>query len=211
MGLVKRAKEDQAAPSKPHIRKYGRDLQGLLAQLHDDQVKARRWAARDLAAHPEAVSALCERLRVEPDPTVREALFGSLLAIGTEAVVEGLIPLLRGEDAGLRNGAVEVLRQLPDAVGHRIAALLADPDPDVRIFAVDILRDLAHPQAPGWLLAVVESDEHVNVVTTAIDRLAEVGTPDMAPAIQAVKDRFPNEPFVGFAVDTALKRVLGDG
>ncbi len=211
MGLVKRTEENRAAPSKPHIRKYDRDLQGLLAQLHDDQVKARRWAARDLAAYPEAVSALCERLRVEADPTVREAIFGSLLSIGTDAVAEGLIPLLRGEDAALRNGAVEVLRQLPEAVGHRIAALLADPDPDVRIFAVDILRDLALPEAPGWLLAVVETDEHVNVVTTAIDRLAEVGTPDMAQAIQAVKDRFPDEPFVGFAVDTALKRILGDG
>ncbi len=210
MGLVKRA-EHRAAPSRPHIRKYGRDLQGLLAQLHDDQAKARRWAARDLAAHTEAVSALCERLQVEPDPTVREAIFGSLLTIGTEAVAEGLIPLLRGEDAGLRNGAVEILQQLPDAVGHRIAALLADSDPDVRIFAVDILQDLAHPDAPAWMLAVVEADEHVNVVTTAIDRLAEVGTPEMVPAIQAVKDRFPNEPFVGFAVDTALKRILGNG
>ncbi len=210
MALVKRT-EDRTAPSKPHIRKYDRDLQGLLAQLQDEQVKARRWAARDLAAHPEAVGALCDRLQAEPDPTVREAIFGSLLTIGTDAVAEGLIPLLRSEDAGLRNGAVEILRQLPDAVGHRIAALLADPDPDVRIFAVDILRDLAHPEAPAWLLAVVETDEHVNVVTTAIDRLAEVGTPDMAPAIQGVKDRFPGEPFVGFAVDTALKRILGEG
>jgi len=203
-------KKPEEAP-KPRGRKYGRDLQGLLAQFHDEQVKVRRWAARDLAAHPQAVGALCERLHVEADPSVREAIFNSLLTIGTDQVAEGLLPLLRAEDAGLRNGAVDVLRQLPDAVGHRMEALLADPDPDVRIFAVDILQDLTHPEAPRWLLDVVATDPHVNVVTTALDRLAEVGTPDMGRVIEGVKHRFPDEPFVAFAVDAALRRISGGG
>ncbi|WP_025322989.1 HEAT repeat domain-containing protein [Deferrisoma camini] len=209
MGLVK-ADGKPAATSKPSPRKYTRDLTGLLAELNDQQPKARRWAARDLVAYgEEAVGALCERLRTEPEPSVREALFDALLAIGGDAVVEGLIPLLRGEDAGLRNGAVEVLGQLPEAVGPRMEVLLADPNPDVRLFGLDILRDLPHPEAPRWLMGVLEQDPHVNVVTVALDRLAEVGTPEMIPAVRAVKDRFPDEPFVAFAVDTALDRILG--
>ncbi len=210
MGLVQTS-ATQSDKSSRHLRKYTRDLQGLLRQLEDGQAKARRWAARDLAAHPEAAQPLCRQLSVEPDASTREAILASLLTIGTSEVVDGLVRLLRSDDAALRNGAIDVLRQLPEAVAPHMETLLSDSDPDVRIFALDILQGLTHPKVTEWLAAVLTGEEHPNVVATAVDRAAEIGTPEMAAMLEKVAARFPTEPFIRFSVDTALDRIAGGG
>jgi len=184
-----------------------RDYAGLLKELNSDNPIERRWAARDMATFPEAVDALLTALSDESEHVVREALFGSLSSIGGESVVSGLISILRSEDAELRNGAIEVLQSIPDTVALHIIELLNDQDSDVRIFAIDILQQLAHPQTPEWLLSVLKDESHVNVVATAVDRLTEVGTPDMIVALEGIKQRFPDEPYLAFAVDTAILRI----
>lgn len=200
---------------KPSDRQTGdkrgldRDMPGLLAQLVEEDVDKRRWAAMDLATYPEAVGVLCERLPREADYSVREVILSSLLRIGGDQVVAGLTPLLRGEDVPLRNGAVEVLQRLPDAVAPYMELLLEDPDSDVRIFAIDILRLLTHPKTPEWLLSVIGRHTHVNVVAAAVDRLADVGTPDAVPHLEALKQRLPNEPYIEFAVNSAIRRIRG--
>ncbi len=206
MALVRPTEQD-AGSKKPYKRKYKRDLEGLLAQLRDPEPSVRRWAARDLAAHPDSAPVLCQALGEEPDPAVREAILDSLLAIGTDEAVEGLLPHLRSDDASLRNGVVEVLQALPDRVAPRMEALLADPDPDVRIFAIDILKSLAHPDTLVWLRRVLEREAHVNVVATALDRAAELAGPEFVPVIEQVKRRFRDEPFIAFAADTVLRRI----
>ncbi len=130
-------------------RQYPRDRDGLIAQLGDADPGTRRWAARDLGRHPDAVPALAARLSVEAAPAVREAILDALLAIGSDEAVEELLVFLRSEDAALRNGAVAVLQQLPDPVSRHMQDLLADVDPDVRIMAIDILQTLPHPEAPS--------------------------------------------------------------
>lgn len=179
---------------------------GLLAQLNDKETDRRRWAARDLARHPEATTELAARLAVETAPAVRDALLSSLLAIASDEVVESIVPFLRSEDAGLRNGVVAVLQRLPEPVARHMTELLADPDPDVRILSIDILQDLAHPQALVWLREALENETAVNVVGAAIDRLAQIGTPDLAPLLD-VRERFCDEPYIRFAVDMVLKRL----
>jgi HEAT repeat protein len=91
---------------------------------------------------------------------------------------------------------------MPAAVAPRIEALLADADPDVRIFTVNLLGDLPHEQVPQWLLQVLQRDAVVNVVAAAIEVLAEVGQPDHVPALRQAQARFPDDEFVAFAVDT---------
>ena len=206
MAIVKR-KEIQTVGADERSRP--RDMEGLVAELADSNPVARRWAARDLAAFPEAAAALVARLAKETDAAVREAILTSLTLIGNRAAVEGLVECLRSEDASLRNEAIEAMKNLPEAVAPIMAGLLADPDPDVRIFAVNILESLRHPDVEQWLIEVIRKDEHVNVCATAVDLLGEVGTEAAVPALEALKARFPDEPYIVFTADLALKRIRG--
>lgn len=190
-------------------RRGERDIEGLLAQLDDPDPSIRRLGARDLAGHPQAASALAERLPMEDDLAAREAILGSLVAIGGDQAVRGLAPMLKSEDASLRNGAIEALQQLPHAVEPYLETMLSDPDHDARLMAVNALALMPLPQAPGRLFKVAREDEHVNVVAAALDALAEVGEPEMIPTLLDVKERFREEPFLCFAVDTAIRRIKG--
>jgi HEAT repeat protein len=205
MGLKRQA--DASALHPVAKRDYERDLPGLLAQMSDAEAAVRRWAVRDLSAHPSAASALGARLAVEADSSVRSALFSTLAQLGGDEAVMALLPLLRSEDPELRNGAIGVLSGLAEAVAPHIEALLRDRDSDVRIFTVNLLGDLHHFRVVAWLEHVLMQDVAVNVVGAALEVLAEVGTAGSLPALQAVARRFPDDPFIGFAVDLAIERI----
>jgi HEAT repeat protein len=190
-------------------RDYIRDGAGLTEQLQDPDAGTRRWAARDLAEHPgqDTVAALCSHLLKEQDASVREVIFTTLTCLGGSDTVDGLLPLLRSEDANLRNSAIETLSSLPEPVGPRIDALLKDADPDVRIFTVNLLGDLRHPEVGRWLSTVMTEDPHVNVVGAALEVLAEVGAAGALPALKQARLRFADDPFIGFAADLAEQRI----
>jgi len=188
-------------------REHARDLPGLLAQLRSGDVEQRRWAARDLSPHAEAAAALGEQLLREREPSVREAMFTSLATMASEAAVAALLPMLRSEDAQLRNGAIEGLCSMPQAVAPRVAALLRDADADVRIFTVNLLGDLRHDQVLPWLRQVMQHDDAINVVAAAIEVLAEVGSPSDIKALRAAQQRFAGDAFIGFAADMAIERI----
>lgn len=204
MALVKAG---QPRPDHPDRRQEARDPDSLVRQLADADPGVRRWAARDLADHPDRAAALGDRLDREADASVREALLTGLMTIGTDEAARPLIRLLRSEDASLRNGAIEALQQMPDATTAHLGALLADGDSDVRIFAINILQSLRHPQAAQWLHAVIRDEDHINVLASAVDVLAEIGTPAMVADLAVLKGRFPDEPFLHFAVDLAIRRI----
>ena len=205
MGL---RKTSQPEPLREVVdRRAPRDMAGLIGQLRSADAGERRWAARDLAGFPEAAAALGEHLLSEHDVSVREALLTSLSKIADEGAASALLPLLRSEDAQLRNGAIEALASMPSVIGPRIGRLLRDPDPDVRIFTVNLLGDLRHPQVTDWLVQVLASDDSVNVVAAAIEVLAEVGSPTHVAALRGARLKFDHDPFIGFAVDIAIDRV----
>lgn len=205
MGLRKPAVQDGLR--EVVARDPNRDLPGLLHQLRTGTAQERRWAARDLVDFPEAASALGDHLARESESQVREALFTTLGALSSSQAVQALLPMLRSEDAQLRNGAIEALTEMPQAVGPCVQALLDDPDPDVRIFTVNLLGDLKHPDLNTWLIKVLTRDEHINVVAAAVEVVAEVGTPEAVPALQAAVRRFAQDPFLGFAADVAIERI----
>ena len=183
------------------------DLPTLLAMLHAAEPSRRRHAARDLAAHPQAAADLCARLGAEPAASVRSVILTSLIALQSDAAVRFLLPYLRSEDTALRNGVIEALQNMPDALGPHIRSLLEDSDSDVRIFAVNVLAALAHPQAPRWLEAVLRCEPHVNVCAAAVEGLAEMGDAASRSALAALPARFPDEEFIAFAVQAALQRI----
>ncbi len=209
MGLKKERKLD-IQPVVTHERQSSRGYNDLLQQLESLEPTERRWAARDLVSYPQAVDALLYQLDIETDNPVQQAIFDSLQQIGGESVVSGLLPLLRTEDAFVRNAAIEVLQSMPDGVAVHIVELLNDIDSDVRIFAIDILLQLAHPQTPDWLLSVLKDETHINVIATAVDRLAEVGTIEMLPELKSLITKFPDEPYLLFAIQTAIQRIEKD-
>ncbi len=188
-----------------------RSVDDLIQQLSDSNPTSRRWAVRDLTNHPEAVEPLIQQLRQEGNASVREVIFTALRTLGNENVVKGLIPFLKSEDAALRNGVIEILRTLPDAMGHHVEGLLKDDNSDVRIFAVDILREIAHPNLLFWLHTILEQESHVNVCASAVDCLVEVGTSESLPFLHTLKERFVDEPFLAFVVDTAIRRIENAG
>lgn len=204
MGLRKQSPKSSASEDE---RRLPRDLPGLITALSAADPMTRRWAARDLAARPESCPALSARIAVETETSVIEVILTSLTLIGDNTAVAGLIDCLRSENPMLRNAAIEAMKQLPDEVAPWMGQLLEDPDPDIRIFAVDVLESLRHPQVEDWLIGVIAQDDHVNVCATAVDLLGEVGSERAAPALQALKARFAEEPYIQFAADLALKRI----
>ena len=191
-------------------RKQTRECPDLLAGLEADNPTARRWAARDLVNCPDVAAALVERLKREEDLSVREVILTTLTRLGDSTAVAGLVDCLHSEDTALRNEAIEAMKQLPDEVATIMQELLADPDPDVRIFAVNILESLRHPDVESWLIEVIETDAHVNVCATALDLLSEVGTEAALEPLARLKARFADEPYIQFAADLALSRIHED-
>ncbi|MBB96687.1 MAG: hypothetical protein CML68_19075 [Rhodobacteraceae bacterium] len=88
--------------------------------------------------------------------------------------------------------------------------LLAAPDPDVRIPAVDVLRLLPSPEMHRWLAELLARETHENVVATAIDRLAEIGGPEHLDVLHDVRTRFASVPYITFATDLVISRITAE-
>jgi len=200
-------KEQKAQAVEKDERKLSRDCASLERELENADPLARRWAARDLTDCPGASAALVNRLQREDDVSVREVILTTLTSLGDEVAVAGLVDCLRSEGVSLRNEAIEAMKQLPDEVAPMMRGLLSDADPGVRIFAVNILESLRHPEVEAWLITVIDSDPHLNVCATAVDLLGEVGSAAAREPLLNLKARYPDEPYIQFAADLALKRI----
>lgn len=209
MALIRKQDTSPAPPAEQRRRE--RNGETLLQQLHDDSPMARRWAARDLVDYPHADAALAERLLLEQELSVREVILTSLTRLGSPVAIHALLGCLRSQDAGLRNEAIVCMQQLPAEVAPIMQQLLACDDADLRIFAVNILGALCHPQVEAWLVHVLQHDAHVNVCAAALDLLAEVGTRQSRAAIGLVRQRFADQPYIQFAADLALTRIKESG
>jgi HEAT repeat protein len=179
----------------------------LLERLRDRDADERRHAARALSRDPDAARALASRLEHEPDRGVRDALFGSLVEIGGTESANLIARLLRSADAGLRGGAVEALKNLEPAALPVVDALLDEPDPDVRILAIEVTRAWPARLAAPRLRRVIEDDPHLNVCGAAVDVATELGTHDLLAPLARLRMRFPGDTFLAFAVDTACSRI----
>jgi len=204
MGLIR--SDAEARPLIDEDRTLA-SCQRMQAALGDTHSSVRRQAARELVACPGAAGALASRLICEADPSVREMIMLTLAVLGDTIGIKALTDCLRSDDAALRNGAIEALEQIPDGVAPVIQSLLKDPDPDVRILAVNVLESLRHPAVEQWLLEVLDADAHVNVCANAVNLLAEVGTTASLESLARLKQRFPDEPYIQFATDLAVQRI----
>jgi HEAT repeat protein len=206
MGLVKQKVIQLAERGTPKPERY---CDELLAALEDADAGIRRQAAREIAPCPGAATALVSRLKREQNIAAREVFLSILIRLKDPMALSGLADCLRSEDAALRNEAIEAIKQMGSEAEPILQSLLADPDPDVRIFAVNILDSERHPNVESWLIQVIERDPHVNVCATAVDLLSEVGTEAAVDPLIRLKARFASEAYIQFAANLALKRIRG--
>jgi HEAT repeat protein len=177
-------------------------------QLRTGGPDERRSAARALADSPDGTNTLRDALKTETDPRVREAIFTSLVRIGGQESVDAVVPFIRSDDARLRTGALDALRAMIGAVAPMLPALLSDPDPDVRLLACDLTRELPSAEATELLCGVLAGEAEANVCAAAVDVLLEIGEAEALPFLEACAARFGDDGFLTFAVTTAMERIV---
>lgn len=152
---------------------------------------------------PEAIPSLIRNI----DSTnigVQEAVDHSLRKIGGPAVVTAVIPLLRSENVPARNIAMDLLRELGKSDLSAVEKLLRDDDPDVRIFAADILGSMQSARAVSPLCTALLHDPEVNVRYQAAVSLGTLAFPESA---RCLNNSLQDEEWVQFAAIEALTKI----
>lgn len=186
------------------------------AILHAGTPDERRAAARALGASAaaggiaDATKALGGALETEIDPRVREAIFTSLVRIGGKESADTVVPWLRSDDPQLRTGALDALRAMTGSVPALLPDLLHDPDPDIRLLACDLARELPSAEATSLLCDVLSRDTEANVCAAAVDVLADIGEAEALPVLRACAARFGGVTFLTFATTIAMERIIAE-
>jgi hypothetical protein len=167
-----------------------------------------RWAAARAAADmPGSAKALGEALANERDARVREAIFTSLCRIATAESVEILLAFLRSDDAPLRTGALDALRSMKRGVEVYLPCLLGDSDPDIRLLACELVRDLPGAEPARLLCELLAGESEPNVCAAAVEVLAEIGGPEALPVLERCQAQFRSTPFLAFSIKAAADRI----
>jgi HEAT repeat protein len=193
-------------PSSPAVTHTpdNRKLSDVLAVGSDEE----RWSAvRSAPGLPDALPSLSDALSRERVPRVREAIFTALAKIGSSESAAIALPYLRSDDASLRTAALDALRAMPAAAAGHLPQLMTDSDADVRLLACEIARVLPANAASRTLGALIESENNANVCAAAVEVLAEAGSVASLPILARCADRFPDDPFLTFAVKIARDRI----
>lgn len=203
MPLVRRPSSATDSPAPD-----ARTLSEIFAGGSDDE----RWAAaRGASDSPDGVAVLAVALSKEHIPRVREAIFTALAKIATPDSAAVALPYLRSDDAAQRTGALDALRAMPGAAAEHLPQLLSDDDPDVRLLACEIARVLPAGDASRALGELIERETSNNVCAAAVEVLAETGDAASLPVLARCAARFPDDPFLKFAVKVAGDRIGSSG
>lgn len=151
----------------------------------------------------EAVPKLAELLKTN-HLGIQEAVDSSLRKIGGRETVEAVIPLLRSDEAPVRNLAMDILREVGNQDMPSLIALTQDEDPDIRIFVADILGSTGSILAVHPLCEALLKDPEVNVRYQAAVSLGELGMEEATPCLnKAIND----EEWVQYSVIEALTKI----
>ena len=121
------------------------------------------------------------------------------------------LPYLRSDEAAERTGALDALRAMPKAAAEHLPHLLNDSDSDVRLLACEIARVLPASDASRALGDLIEREMNSNVCSAAVEVLAEAGDTVTLPILARCAARFPDDPFLTFAVKAASERIGSSG
>lgn len=183
-----------------------KQILGLLASDALESVREGAYEAGE-AKLVAALPLLVQKLEQIRSSGVQEAVDTALRKIGGKAVVDAVIPLLRSEDAPVRNISMDVLREVGKSDVSTLTGLLEDKDPDIRIFVADILGSTGSAVAVPLLSNALLRDPEVNVRYQAAVSLGELAYPEAAEALNHALD---DDEWVKFAVIEALTKVKSE-
>jgi len=193
----------------------------LIERLKTDADEDDRcFAAQDLVefgSEAGVVDALMQALQSDESRGVQEAAAASLLEIGSEDVAKQAAKLMALEDAYVRNAASDILAEAKRVPDDIFAEMLLSADVDVRIFAAVTIDNRRVRTLLPMLVEVLEKDPEVNVVSAAVNALGNLGCRDVrddgssdVDALLTAGRRFPDEPFISFAVNAAIEQIEGE-
>ena len=138
---------------------------------------------------------------------VRKNTIENLLAYSEDSYLSVLEEWLRnGDDALLRNAAMEAFRTLGGRAVRSLILLLKDKDPDVRIFAANVLGDIRDAEALSSLIPALD-DPDVNVKIASAEALGKIGS---EKAVTALAKLIGNTTWVTMAAIEAIGEIGGD-
>jgi len=199
MGLMKSRPE--AAPAPLH-----RDREALLQALASASPAQRAEAAGFLADYPDSANALLVELANETDSAVRRRILSTLVSWRELAPIAALVARLRTVDGVARNEIMDALRDVGDVVEPELPSLLAAADPDLRLYALTVLRPHRSERVLGWIADVLAHEPDANVVAAALELLAQIGSPAEHGWLDAPRTRFGAVPFIQFAIAAVARR-----
>lgn len=179
------------------------ELETLINSLSCRDESERRMAAEKLGrSDGRAVPSLIRALEDE-SRGVQDAAMRSLISIGGEAAVSGVIPLLR-QGPYLRNTARLIIREIGNPAAPLLRPLLSDKDDDVRTFCLDLISDIRTYGYPDDIIRLLRQDPNPNVRAAAARCLGRLCPAGALPAlIAALKD----EEWVVFEAIAALAEI----
>ncbi len=180
----------------------------ILTQLRSGESAQIREAAfsAGLMGLVEAIPLLAEHIQ-SANLGVQEAADRALRQIGGAGVVRAVVPLLRSDDAPIRNISMDILREVGAGDLPTLVSLLHDDDADIRIFMADVLGTCGNSLAVEPLCGALLDDSEVNVRYQAAVSLGELGFPEAADCLnKAMQD----EEWVQFSVIEALAKIGAD-
>lgn len=177
-------------------------IMDALASDDSDAVRSAAFAAGDLGL-AEAVPLLCEKVK-SANIGIQEAAEYGLRKIRGSHAIEGLLPLLKSDEAPVRNVAMDILREIGVDGVENMQPYIRDQDADLRIFISDILGYCRSHQSALLLADALLKDPEVNVRYQAAVSLGNLAYPESVGALcQAMHD----EEWVQFAVVEALAKI----
>lgn len=150
-------------------------LEDLIKDLHSSDEKTRAFAAEDIAydGYIEGIGPLLERLQMEPSRFVREVIITSLKSFSGPELIDQLMPLLKSEDAFIRNSCIEILSRQGEDAAQALQPFISNPDKDIRKFTLDTLFQIATDTAIEFIAKFL-ADADINNVITAVEYLGRL-------------------------------------
>ncbi|MDR2694816.1 MAG: HEAT repeat domain-containing protein [Deltaproteobacteria bacterium] len=189
--------------STPH-----RDSQQILRDLQSGDTDAFRraaFAAGDLRLGG-SLDLLCKGI-ASANIGVQEAAEYALRKIRGSQTIHSMLPLLRSDEAPLRNIAMDILREIGADDLPALHPLLHDDDCDVRIFISDILGSTKNRKSVAPLCDSLLKDPEVNVRYQAAVSLGNLAFPE---AVDCLRQAMLDEEWVQFSVVEALTKIRAD-
>jgi HEAT repeat protein len=133
--------------------------------------------------------------RLTDAPGVPEAALDALSSIAREATEAGraaVVALVNiGGEPSRRSEAVDALARAGGAAIDAIADSLSEPQPAVRLTAVEALARTRHPRASAALMHALNDDDPA-VRAAAVAGFGRLGTPSVRAAIDALRNGDPD-------------------